>query len=142
MPEDAPGSLSEKEVLDIIAYVIQTNGFPAGDKEIESAKRAGDDQVRAARSKGESEGGAEMATVTRVVTLVVSLACIAHVGRRPDGHVDDRRDQRHRHRQHQVGAARRDRHALRPVADGHQRRRHRSERPLPFFDACRSATTS
>jgi mono/diheme cytochrome c family protein len=36
MPEDAPGSLGEKEVLDIIAYVIQTNGFPAGDKEIES----------------------------------------------------------------------------------------------------------
>ena len=38
MPEDAPGSLGEKEVLDIIAYVIQTNGFPAGDKELESAK--------------------------------------------------------------------------------------------------------
>jgi len=36
MPEDAPGSLGEKEVLDIIAYVIQTNGFPAGDTEIES----------------------------------------------------------------------------------------------------------
>ena len=38
MPEDAPGTLSESEVLDIIAYVIQTNGFPAGDKELESAK--------------------------------------------------------------------------------------------------------
>jgi mono/diheme cytochrome c family protein len=38
MPEDAPGSLGEKEVLDIIAYVIQTNGFPAGDKELDSAK--------------------------------------------------------------------------------------------------------
>ncbi len=38
MPEDAPGSLGEREVLDLIAYVIQTNGFPAGDKEIESAK--------------------------------------------------------------------------------------------------------
>ncbi len=37
MPEDAPGTLGEKEVLDIIAYVIQTNGFPAGDKELESA---------------------------------------------------------------------------------------------------------
>ena len=36
MPEDAPGTLAEKEVLDIIAYVIQTNGFPAGDKEIAS----------------------------------------------------------------------------------------------------------
>ena len=36
MPEDAPGTLPDKEVLDIIAYVIQTNGFPAGDKELES----------------------------------------------------------------------------------------------------------
>jgi mono/diheme cytochrome c family protein len=36
MPEDAPGTLGDKEVLDIIAYVIQTNGFPAGEKEIES----------------------------------------------------------------------------------------------------------
>ena len=36
MPEDAPGSLGEKEVLDIVAYVIQTNGFPAGDNELES----------------------------------------------------------------------------------------------------------
>ena len=35
MPEDAPGSLGENDVLDIIAYVIQTNGFPAGDKAIE-----------------------------------------------------------------------------------------------------------
>ena len=36
MPEDAPGTLGESEVLDIIAYVLQTNGFPAGDKAIES----------------------------------------------------------------------------------------------------------
>jgi mono/diheme cytochrome c family protein len=37
MPEDAPGTLSEKETLDLVAYVIQTNGFPAGEKEIASA---------------------------------------------------------------------------------------------------------
>lgn len=36
MPEDAPGTLSESEVLDIIAYVLQTNGFPAGEKPIDS----------------------------------------------------------------------------------------------------------
>ena len=36
MPEDAPGSLSENEVLDVVAYVLQTNGFPAGDRAIES----------------------------------------------------------------------------------------------------------
>jgi mono/diheme cytochrome c family protein len=34
MPEDAPGTLGESEVLDIIAYVLKTNGFPAGDKAI------------------------------------------------------------------------------------------------------------
>ena len=37
MPEDAPGSLTENEALDIIAYVVQTNGFPAGEKAIQSA---------------------------------------------------------------------------------------------------------
>jgi len=36
MPEDAPGSLSEKEILDVIAYVIKTNGFPASDKSLQS----------------------------------------------------------------------------------------------------------
>ena len=37
MPEDAPASLTENEVLDIVAYVLQTNGFRAGDKAIQSA---------------------------------------------------------------------------------------------------------
>jgi hypothetical protein len=37
MPEDAPATLSEKEVLDVVAYVLQTNGFPAGEQAIESA---------------------------------------------------------------------------------------------------------
>ena len=36
MPEDAPGSLSEAEALDVISYVIQTNGFPVGDKALQS----------------------------------------------------------------------------------------------------------
>jgi mono/diheme cytochrome c family protein len=37
MPEDAPGSLSESDVLDVVAYVLQTNGFPSGDKAIPNA---------------------------------------------------------------------------------------------------------
>ena len=37
MPEEAPGSLSENDVLDVVAYVLQTNGFPAGDEAIQSA---------------------------------------------------------------------------------------------------------
>src|SRR5262249_30818071 len=31
MPEDSPGSLSDAEILNVIAYVLQTNGFAAGD---------------------------------------------------------------------------------------------------------------
>lgn len=38
MPQDDPGSLPEKDVLDIVAYILQMNGLPEGDKEIESAK--------------------------------------------------------------------------------------------------------
>ena len=37
MPEEAPGTLSENAVLDVIAYVIQANGFKAGDKALSSA---------------------------------------------------------------------------------------------------------
>jgi len=37
MPEDDPGSLTEIELLNIIAFVIQQNGFPAGDKPIPNA---------------------------------------------------------------------------------------------------------
>ena len=37
MPEDAPGTLSENEALDVIAYVVQTNGFPAGEKALPPA---------------------------------------------------------------------------------------------------------
>jgi len=32
MPEDAPGTLSDNDVLDVVAYVLQANGFPAGEK--------------------------------------------------------------------------------------------------------------
>jgi S-disulfanyl-L-cysteine oxidoreductase SoxD len=37
MPEDAPGTLGEKDTLDIIAYVLQANGFPPGDRAIPNA---------------------------------------------------------------------------------------------------------
>ena len=35
MPADAPGDLKEREVLDLIAYVLQANGFPPGDQAID-----------------------------------------------------------------------------------------------------------
>jgi cytochrome c5 len=41
MPEDAPGSVADPEVVDIIAYVIQTNGFPAGEKPLEGGDALG-----------------------------------------------------------------------------------------------------
>jgi hypothetical protein len=37
MPEDDPGSLAENEVLDLIAYLLQGHGFPAGKTPLKSA---------------------------------------------------------------------------------------------------------
>ncbi len=34
MPSDSPGTLSENDVLDVVAYILQTNGFPAGKDEL------------------------------------------------------------------------------------------------------------
>jgi mono/diheme cytochrome c family protein len=35
MPADAPGDLKEREVFDLIAYVLRANGFPPGDQAID-----------------------------------------------------------------------------------------------------------
>jgi quinoprotein glucose dehydrogenase len=37
MPPDDAGSLAEKDVLDVMAYLLQANGWPAGNKAIENA---------------------------------------------------------------------------------------------------------
>ena len=34
MPKDAPGSLTREQYIDIVAFVLQHNGFPPGDKEL------------------------------------------------------------------------------------------------------------
>lgn len=34
MPEDAPGGLEPDEYLDVVAYVLELNGFPAGEAEL------------------------------------------------------------------------------------------------------------
>ena len=36
MPADDPGSLGEKDVIDIVLFVLQQNGMPAGEKAIAS----------------------------------------------------------------------------------------------------------
>jgi mono/diheme cytochrome c family protein len=42
MPSDAPGTLSEQEVLDIVTYLISANGFPPGDKALEKPDELND----------------------------------------------------------------------------------------------------
>ena len=37
MPASDPGSLTEKGVLDIVAYLLEANGFPAGSAPLETA---------------------------------------------------------------------------------------------------------
>jgi mono/diheme cytochrome c family protein len=32
MPQDAPGRLSSQQVADVVAYILQLNGHPAGDE--------------------------------------------------------------------------------------------------------------
>jgi len=34
MPEDDPGSLPDQEYVDIVAYILQLNGFPPGSAEL------------------------------------------------------------------------------------------------------------
>jgi len=34
MPQDAPGSLNRQQIVDVMAYVFDRNGFPAGEREL------------------------------------------------------------------------------------------------------------
>ena len=36
MPSDGPGKVSRRNCTDIIAYLLSANGFPAGEKDLES----------------------------------------------------------------------------------------------------------
>jgi quinoprotein glucose dehydrogenase len=36
MPTDGPGTLTQKQCTDMTAYLLNANGFPAGEKEMES----------------------------------------------------------------------------------------------------------
>lgn len=40
MPEDDPGSLSDQEYVDIVAYILQLNGFVAGGTELPADEAA------------------------------------------------------------------------------------------------------
>ena len=51
MPGDSPGSLSDQEYLDVVAYILSMNGVPAGDRELTQ------DRVAAVRVQGEDGPG-------------------------------------------------------------------------------------
>lgn len=37
MPTDRPGRLPQQDYLDVVAYILQANAFPAGDRELPTA---------------------------------------------------------------------------------------------------------
>lgn len=45
MPEDAPGSLSDQQYVDVIAYILEMNGFAPGDAELTATEAALDQFV-------------------------------------------------------------------------------------------------
>ncbi len=45
MPENAPGSLMDEQYVDVIAYILDMNGFEAGDDELPATKAALDQFV-------------------------------------------------------------------------------------------------
>jgi hypothetical protein len=53
MPITDPGSLSEKETLDLVAYLLQGNGFPSGKDRATSAKALNEIRFSSARSRAE-----------------------------------------------------------------------------------------
>ena len=40
MPQEAPGSLSNRQVADILAYMLQQNGFPGGNADMPADRDA------------------------------------------------------------------------------------------------------
>ena len=45
MPSDAPGTLQDSEVLDIVAFMMRSNGFPAGEKTLASPDELNDVRI-------------------------------------------------------------------------------------------------
>jgi quinoprotein glucose dehydrogenase len=55
MPLDLPGSLTREETFDIVSYLFQTNGFPAGEQEL-SGLPAELKQITITLQKDDAEG--------------------------------------------------------------------------------------
>lgn len=54
MPDDAPGSLPKQQYIDVVSYILQLNGFPAGTSEL----TAGAPAMSAVTLKAPSGSGA------------------------------------------------------------------------------------
>ena len=52
MPEDAPGSLEAQEYVDIVTYVLRSNGFPPGQRELVPEESIMDAHAMAAPGPG------------------------------------------------------------------------------------------
>jgi hypothetical protein len=55
MPANAPGSLSKTQYLDILAYILEVNGYPAGSQQL----TADDQKLNQIKIEptGKSQGG-------------------------------------------------------------------------------------
>src|SRR5260221_521616 len=78
MPEDAPGSLSENEVLDVVAYVLQTNGFHPGDKAMQSGSALA--TMKFVRKKPHEFHGGQRAPALHGLVARVEPVGLKHIG--------------------------------------------------------------
>lgn len=72
MPRNAPRSLSEAQYLDIIAYMLKLNGFPAGPKELATAESA--DILLTGKEGPQAVPDFAMVTVTGCLTSIAGDA--------------------------------------------------------------------
>ncbi len=52
MPEDDPGSLTEEQYVDVVAYILRLNGFPAGGPALAEGAPAFDASLKAPAGAG------------------------------------------------------------------------------------------
>ena len=53
MPQEEPGTLQPQEYLDVVAYILQANGYPAGERELTAEPNV----LRAVRIEPQEEDG-------------------------------------------------------------------------------------
>jgi hypothetical protein len=71
MPRNDPSSLSDATYADIVSYILQVNGFPAGSDELQPQPQQLS-TIRIERKKGEERVGGQLASGM----LVLSVGCL------------------------------------------------------------------